>query len=169
MRAGHMRSGWLAGFALLACLPSISFGATANGAENESQPANSPLVAPGWPRVHKTEEGGTVSFYLPQVTQWTHREGDIDALAAVAYTPKKGAKQEYGSLQFDAKTQVDHDTRQVDLTEIRVRGGSFPDPFAAKVPSLRGSAAERHRSQQAPSRPAAGSRVGEPSKLSEAR
>ena len=93
-----------------------------------TKPAPAPTPAPvdgGWPRAYKTDKGGRILVYQPQVASWTDQK-HIVAFAAVGYEAKGATKPALGSLKIESDTKVAVSERLVSFKPLQVTESNFP-------------------------------------------
>ncbi len=110
-------------FFIMALITLFAGGATLAGEED-------PVVEwdgqdPDWPREITGGDGAKAVLYQPQVTSWNEFQR-IEARVAVAFAKNSEDTPELGAFEIAAKTEVDLESRLVNLSEFEVTGGTFP-------------------------------------------
>jgi hypothetical protein len=90
-----------------------------------SQPGSAPvqLSDEGWPR-QTSRDGTTLVTYQPQVDEWKEFK-TLTWRMAFSLTPK-GGKPVVGAMSFEALTDVDNDTHQVVIHDLKIQHINFP-------------------------------------------
>ncbi len=87
----------------------------------------------GWPR-QKTNSGGTIVFYQPQIDDWKDFR-QLDVRMAVSIKPKIG-QATVGVVYMRARTDVNSDTRNVVLSQLEITSTRFPSIDPAGAPAM---------------------------------
>ena len=77
----------------------------------------------GWPR-EKTNAGGTIIYYQPQLDEWKNYR-ELVARMAVSIRPKTG-QPTVGVVYLHARTDADLETRNVVLSRLEITSTRFP-------------------------------------------
>jgi uncharacterized protein YraI len=77
-----------------------------------------------WPRAYSTDSGATIVLHQPQVTSWDDFT-TISGLIAAEYKPDKDASAVFGVIGVTGKTQADHETDEVVITDLKVTELNF--------------------------------------------
>ncbi len=101
----------------------------------QTQPTLQP-TDPGWPRTF-TKGGTTAILYQPQVDSWNDYD-KIQFRCAVEVTPAGATEANYGVVEAEADTDVNHDTGTVVLSNMtaNVRFQGIPADQAAALSAL---------------------------------
>jgi uncharacterized protein YraI len=78
----------------------------------------------GWPRQYTTDGGATITLHQPQITEWPDYE-TATALVAAEYQKQGETKSELGVIEFAADSDVDHDTGEVLISNIKATNLNF--------------------------------------------
>ncbi len=71
-----------------------------------------------WPRRFETGNGGAIVMHQPQIIEWENYETPI-ALVATEYQKSADAEPQLGIIEFTADSDVDHDTGEVLISNIK--------------------------------------------------
>ena len=88
--------------------------------------ANGPAVSDadhGWPRQFSSG-GAALTVYQPQLDSWDGRR--LQAHAAVSVRPQGATDSTFGVIWIAARTDVDKESRQVELQNVEISRASFP-------------------------------------------
>ena len=127
----------------LLCYPGSA--AWAQSAPSSSKPAQ-PADDSKWPR--SVESGGVrFTVYQPQPITWDGYE--LSTTAAVVAQEPNTETQTYGSIQLDAKTLVNKDSRTVTLEHAKVSKAKFPslEDGGARYAKLLNDAAQKSQTR----------------------
>ena len=87
----------------------------------------SPTLDGGWPKVYSRGDD-SIAIYQPQINSWSGNA--LRARAAVGVKPAGSKESVFGIIGLEARTDVDKDDRQVDLSDLVITSSSFPSAAA---------------------------------------
>lgn len=112
---------------LLGAAGLVALGALSLGVRAQNPPpadsSNAPPEGDAWPR-QATIDGMGATVYQPQVESWAHNL--LTARAAVSLQDKAAPTPIFGVVWLTARTEVDKETHQVTLEDIKVSKVNFP-------------------------------------------
>jgi hypothetical protein len=78
----------------------------------------------GWPRTYKTQSGGSILVYAPQVSSWENQQ-HMTAYAAVSYLSKGASKPALGTIKLEADTKASLEERLVNFGSLKITESNF--------------------------------------------
>ncbi len=79
---------------------------------------------PQWPR-EIVEDAGKLVLYQPQIETWEDASR-LTARIAVAFAPSGEETPLLGAIEITAKTDIDLESRQVRISDVKLKDGRFP-------------------------------------------